>query len=84
MATKAQTTEPIVKEENPEQEERALEQRLAALEARIAELEKHAHTEHAIGPEVVQQIAAHASGQAVNHINEHLRRAFGHSGMPLA
>lgn len=57
--------------------------RLHALEERVAELEKCAHSDHQLGKEVVDQITTAAASHAVTHMNEHLRRVIGHSGLPV-
>lgn len=52
---------------------------LMAHESRLANLEKHAHSDHALGADVINQIAAHAANHAIQHVHQ----VFGHSGMPV-
>jgi hypothetical protein len=84
MPEKKEQTEPLSHEElvamheELQQKHEALVHQHAALQARVAELEKHAHNEHTISKDTVDQIAAHA----VHQVNEHLRTTLGHSGMP--
>jgi len=56
--------------------EPSLEERFLALEQRLESLERQAHTEHTIGQETLDSIAAHV----VRRLNEHLRQMSG--GVP--
>lgn len=77
------TVNPVIKQ--PEVSQTVLEQRIATLEerlevleTRLVALERQAHTDHTIGKEALDSIAAYA----VNRVNEQLRQALGLSSSP--
>jgi hypothetical protein len=61
----------------------ALVSQVQELAERLARVEQMAHTDHTLGSHVVDQIAAHAASHAIHHVDAHLHKVLGHSGLPM-